>query len=42
MSNGERMTPETWQQVLKSTELRAMSATLRQLEELIDNDDKPY
>ena len=32
-------TPETWQQVLKSTNLRAMSGTLRQVERLIGNDE---
>jgi HD-like signal output (HDOD) protein len=38
MSDDDRQTPETWQQVLKSTELRAMSGTLRELEQLIGND----
>lgn len=39
MSENKIKTPETWQQVLKDTELRAMSGTLRQLDELIGNDD---
>lgn len=39
MSDNNNNTPERWQELLKSAELRAMSGTLQQLESLIDKVD---